>query len=41
MKNECNVRIIEYSNLLKYIGELKENKKEGYGICYYSNGEDK
>ena len=36
-EKKCKIRII-YENGLKYIGEYKNNKKEGYGKMYYSEG---
>ena len=37
-ENICKVRIINSQFGNKYIGEKKNNKKEGLGILYYSNG---
>ena len=39
MENECIFGIIKYENGNIYIGEKKNNLKDGYGIEYYNNGE--
>ena len=36
---KCRIRIINYPNENKYIGENNYYIKEGYGILYYNNGE--
>ena len=38
IENEKKEKII-FSNGDKYIGETKGEKKEGYGILYYKNGD--
>ena len=39
MENECIFGIIKYESGNIYIGEKKNNLKNGYGIEYYTNGE--
>ena len=39
--NICKFDIIKYQNGDKYIGEKKNNMKEGFGIYYFDNGMEK
>ena len=39
VKNKCRQRINYLPNWNKFLGEMKNNIKEGYGILYYKNGE--
>ena len=36
--NKCKFRIINYEDGSKYIGEINNNMKNGYGVFYLSNG---
>ena len=36
--NECKIRYEKYPNGDIYIGEKKNNLKEGFGLCFYSTG---
>ena len=37
-QNKCKFGIINYMNSDKYIGEKKNNIRNGYGILYYNDG---
>ena len=37
MEKYCKLKIVNYENGEKYVGEMKNNKREGFGIFYYLN----